>query len=382
MSGRVSTRLLVALAAVLGLVVGLAVLVDRYAAPGSAGPTLSVHSSLPNGARALSLWVADLGYETESLEYRPFAVDPEAQALFIMAPTRDMTEAQAAETIAWVERGGTLVLVAGRQGPLLDRLGVKVGSQGAAGKAIPLQPVFLSPPLREVEVTTVSALSFSRPEWVPLLGMENGNEVIAGVARLGSGRAFVLTAEHPLSNEGLARADNWALAHYFLRGVPAGALVLFDEYHHGLTEHGTLNKMLFSEPWGWAVLYTGALLFAYVVLSGRRFGPARMPEGAGSRRSRSEYVATVAALLRQGKHRDWLCRQFADQVKRSLGSRYRVRADLPATEFVAALARVRPDAQELEEPLHQLERGPISGDGTAVDLMREVEVTRVRLEGS
>ena len=376
-------RALAVLVAAIALIAGLVLLVERYAPPVVAGPDLSAHSTEPQGALALSLWLDDLGYQARSLEYRPFAVDPKARVLLILAPTEVITDSQASEIVDWIERGGTLIMVTNHGNPLLDRLGVKVSTRDVqTTQVVPLQPVFQNPPLTGVEVKAASDLSFSRPEWVPLLGTSFvDGDVIAGTAQLGSGRAFVLADEYPLSNEGLSKTDNWVLTTYFLKGVPAGSLVLFDEYHHGLTEYGTLDRILFTEPWGWAILYAAALLFLYVVLRGRRFGPALATTVAGVRRSRSEYVATLAALLHQGKHREWLGQQFAMQVKRSLGSRYRVEADLPAAEFVAALARVRPEAGEMAGPLERLEQGAVLGERAVVNLMRDVEKVRTRLLG-
>ena len=376
-------RTLAMLVAALMLVTGLAMLVAHYAPPVVAGPPLSAHSTQPQGALALSLWLDSLGYKTGSLEYQPFAIDPKARALLILAPTQPVTDAQASEIFGWVERGGTLILVTDHGGPLLDRLGVKVSAlHQATAISVPLEPVFQRPALRQVDTKAASALSFSRSEWVPLLGLAGSErDVVAGTAQLGSGRAFVLTAAYPLSNEGLGKSDDWALASYFLKGIPMGGLVLFDEYHHGFTEYGTLDRMLFTQPWGWAILYVVALLFAFVALSGRRLGPALAAVVAGPRRSRSEYVATLAALLRQGKHTEWLRQQFVGQVKRSLGSRYRVRADLPAAEFVAALTRVRPEAEEMARPLQQLEQGADSDERAVVDLIRDVEKVRARLLG-
>jgi hypothetical protein len=375
-------RVVVATAAVC-LVLGLTFLVDRYATPGMPGPPLSVHSTQPDGARALYLWSGDLGYQTGSLEYRFFAVDPRARVFLMLAPTDEVTDAQVAETVGWVERGGTLVVVTRQGSPLLDKLGVKIQAMSGKGTGVvPLQPVFQRPPLHDVEIGNAAALSFTRREWVPLLGLAGSQgDVIAAVAQIGSGRAFVLSSEYPLSNEGLGKADNWALAQYLFAGIPASGLVLFDEYHHGLTESGTLDRMLLGEPWGWAILYSGALVFVYLALSGRRLGPALAASATGRRRSRSEYVATLASMLRQGKHRAWLCRQFAEQAKRALGIHFRVRTDLPSTEFAAVLERVRPGAADLSEPLRRLEEGSVSDDRAVVDLMRDVEAVRARLLG-
>lgn len=345
-------------------------------------PRLSIHSKQAEGARALSLWLAELGYQVASIEYRPFAVDPEVRLLFVLLPTRDLVEAQVVEIARWVEAGGTLVLAVDRANGLLQRLGVElVRRDGVLDQAVPRQPVFQTPPFGQVEVKTPTRVQFHRSEWVPVLGAsELDGDVVAGVGTFGKGRVFVLAAEHPLTNAGLGRADHWALALHFLAGVPAGATVAFDEYHHGLTEHGTLGALLVREPWGWAILYSAGLLFVYVALRGRRFGRPMLPPAVGTRRSRGEYVATLAALLRQGGHREWLRQQYVVQLKRTLGARYGIRADLPGSDFAAALAARRPEAAALAGPLGQLERP--AGDAMVVSLMLEVDRVRARLDNS
>lgn len=382
-----SRRELAVLAGFLVLVIGLAVLVERYLPPQQRGqllPTLSVHSSRGDGARALSLWLAELGFRPAPIEYRTFAIDPQVRLLFVLAPGDNLVEAHASEIVGWIERGGILVLVADKPNPLLHRLGVEIKAGSARlAEAVPRQPLFLNPPVGRVEVERSAALRLLRPEWVPLLGAaEPEGDTVAAVATIGRGRAFVLAAQAPLSNAGLGRADNGMLALHFLAAVPPGSTIAFDEYHHGLTEHGTLGARLFGEPWGWAVLYSGGLLFAYVALRGRRFGRAISPSSAGPRRSRAEYVATLAGLLRQGRHRRWLCQQYTGQVKRALGSRYRLRTDLPAADFVAALAAQRPEAAVLTAPLERLERDAPVDDATVVALMREVDRLRAALLGS
>ena len=196
---------------------------------------------------------------------------------------------------------------------------------------------------------------------------------------MGRGCVYVVASLDPFSNGYLGHADNWALVLHLLGGVPAGGLLLFDEYHHGLTENGTLNSYLLGEPWGWAILYGALLIFAYLALAGRRFGRAVAPTMAGARRERAEYVATMAGLFRHGRHQVWLCRQFAGQVKRSLASRYRIPADLPAADFVSSLAALRPEAATLAGPLERLERVEAIDEAAALALMREADTLRSRL---
>lgn len=223
-------------------------------------------------------------------------------------------------------------------------------------------------------------LTPSRPGWVTLLERgEEGGDVVGAVSTVGKGRVFALASFDPLSNGYLGKADNWALVLQMLGDVPPGSLLLFDEYHHGFTESGTLNAHLLSDPWGWAVLYGGVLLFVYLALAGRRFGRVLVPATFGARRQRAEYAATMAGLLRHGGHQQWLCGQFAAQLKRSLASRYRVPADLPAARFVSTLAAEKPKAAGLAGPLERLERADLGDEAAVLGLIREAEALRLRL---
>ena len=368
------------------LLTGLAILgrsdaAEDEAAGRSSAPSLSVHSNRPDGARALALWLAELGYRPVPIEYRPFAIDPAVDLLFLLTPTIEFSAADLAQIDGWVRQGGTLVIVVEWPDDWHEDLGFAVRQRAAPlAEAVPRQPVFgsLSPHRVQAEATAELRLE---PNWVPLLGGSgpgDGEGVIAAVKSVGNGRIFVVSAKRPLSNAGLGQADNWWLLPYLLADVPAGATIAFDEYHHGLTEHGTLAARLVREPWGWAILSATGLLLAYVALRGRRFGRAVPPLPTGTRRSRGEYVATLAALLRQGRHRDWLRRQYAGQFKRAVGFRYGIPADLPARDFVAALAARRPEAGALTAPLERLEGAGRLDDAAVVVLMRELETARAR----
>lgn len=378
--------LLAVLAAVL---LGVTALVQPYQPKreeGPAHPRLSVHSNRPDGARALALWVGDLGYAVTAVEYRPFDVGRDVDVLLVLAPVGDFPDEHAAKIERWVEGGGTLVVAADHKHPLLDRLGLDV-ARSSATRAVPSQPLFPAAAPSELALKRGAILRPREPRWVPLahaIGVDaadgsSSKGIVAAVAAVGKGHVLALSDPYPLSNEGLGQADNWQLPLMALRNAPAGATIAFDEYHHGLTEHGALGARLAREPWGWAILYAAGLLLAYTALRGRRFGRAIPVPSEVARRSRGEYVTTLAGLLRRGGHRAWLREQYAAQVKRSLGARYRVPADLPMAAFVSALAEQRPAAVGLAEPLERLERSRGADDAAIVRLMREIDRVHTRL---
>jgi hypothetical protein len=371
---------------IIGLVIVLAVLTlvaRSNETSGVEGPALSMHVTVEDGGRALYIWLSELGYDTRPLQYRTFELADDIDALFILAPSFDLTENESTHVLDWVERGGTLLLVSEIPSQLLDELDVNVRSHGAVTEgAIPLQPVFVNPPMERMSVNATTHYELPDAAWVSLVGVgDDAGEPVAAVFSHGRGRIHILSSEYALSNAGIGDEDNAAYVLHLLAGVPRGGTVVFDEYHHGLTEHGTLTQRLVREPWGWAVLWTVAFAFAWLAFSGMRFGKALATPPSWARRSSGEYVTTLGSMLRRGKHESWLRQNYAAQVKRALGSRYRVRADQPAREFVTALSERRADATDLAVPLERLEAPQPLDEATTLALMRDVDAIKRRMGG-
>jgi len=363
------------------LIAILSVVAGRNETDGVEGPTLSMHVTVEDGGRALYIWLSELGYDTRPLEYRTYQLSDDIDALFVLSPSTEITPDAASDILAWVERGGTLLVVDEIPNQLFDDLDLGLNLRSGAGdEAVPLQPLFIDPPLETVIAGSLTRFDLPDAAWAPLLGSSSG-EPIAAVREYGRGRIHVLSSEHPLTNAGIGEADNAAYVLHVLAGLPPGGTVVFDEYHHGLTEHGTLTQRLVREPWGWAVLWVVACTFIWLAFSGKRFGKALPPPPSWARRSSGEYVSTLGAMLRRGKHEHWLREHYASQVKRALGTRYRVRADQPAREFVAALSDRRADATALAVPLERLEAPQPLDESTTLALMREVEAIRKQLGG-
>lgn len=343
-------------------------------------PDYDVHSSGPDGTRALSLWLSDLGYQTRTLEYEPFHLRDDDRLLFMLFPSLDPTEQQITEIDQWVSRGGTLVIASRESNPLLDHYGVTVTPQFPENvSARPLQPLLLNPPPEPVTVDTYGSLHLANPAWVPLLGGSSVAPVIAASLAHGTGRVIVLSTGDPFTNAGLRQAGNAALALNLLAGVPAGGGVVIDEYHHGFTEQGTLTYRLVHDPWGWAILYLALMLFLYLAFSGRRFGPIAKPYVQGTRRARAEYATTLAALLQQGGHREWLRAQYVAQLKRKLGGRFHLRSTDSSAALLEQLIARSPEATALLDPLEQLEAARVPDERTLVALIRETEVVATQL---
>jgi len=340
----------------------------------SAYPEYNVHSSAPDGTRALALWLRDLGYVPRTLEYEPFRLQADDGLLFMLFPTIDANDAQIADIDAWVRDGGTLVLAADRPNSLLEHFGATlIPDYPRSLNMQPLQPLLFQPPVQPTDVDSYGRLLLHDPGWVPLLGQGRNRPLIAASRTLGSGRIIALTTGDPFSNAGLTQPGNAAFVLNLLVGVPVGSGVAIDEYHHGFTEQGTLGYRLVHRPWGWSIIFLALTGFVYLALSGRRFGSIVKPYVQGTRRARAEYATTLASLLQQGGHGEWLRDQYLDQLKRRLGARFRLRSNGTTTDFVTQLVERAPGAAALREPMQQLDASPVPDEQTLIGLIRETE---------
>ena len=80
------------------------------------------------------------------------------------------------------------------------------------------------------------------------------------------------------------------------------------------------------------------------------------------RRGALEHVNAMANLSRLAGHRHSILLQYHQQLKRSLGRRYRLDPTLPDDEYVASLARYNPaiDGQALLTLLNRLQQKKVS----------------------
>jgi hypothetical protein len=335
-------------------------------------PEYNVHSSAPDGTRALALWLRELGYTPRTLEYEPFRVRANDGILFMLFPTLDANEVQIDEIDGWVRNGGTLVLASGRPTALLEHFGVAVVPDYPQPIDVrPVQPLLLNPVPEPIRVDRYGDLLLLDSGWVPLLG--DAGHIVAAARTIGSGRVITLSSGDPFSNAGLKQPGNAALTLNLLAGLPTDRGVVIDEYHHGFTEQGTLGYRLVHQPWGWAIIFLALLVFLYLALSGRRFGSIVKPYAQGTRRARAEYATTLASLLQQGGHREWLRDQYLDQLKRRLSIRFRLRSSGTTTDFVAQLVERSPAAAVLAEPLRRLDAEPAPDEQTLIGLIRETD---------
>lgn len=308
------------------------------------GTTLS---AAPQGALALSQWLEAEGYGVARVREFPLAGGG-LDALIVIAPEQEeFTQADAASVRAFVEGGGTLIYVTdGRDDTanLARALGVTVTlGKGGGDTATPVGPTLARPPVRTIALdspATIAPAVPNDPAFLPRAASANGT-VVATVTR-GAGRIQLLSGPYPLSNKGLAEADNLALVQNLLAGLPAGARVGFDEYHHGYGLGTSIADRALRSPWGWALLYLALLAFVAFALNGRRFGRP-LPAPPVPPQAPATYARALGDRWRERGARAFAQAHITERLKHNLAAPFGLDPALDDAAFCAALHARRPD---------------------------------------
>jgi hypothetical protein len=133
----------------------------------------------------------------------------------------------------------------------------------------------------------------------------------------GAGRIVVLSDPFIVSNGGINRADNLQLAANIITGA-GGGLIAFDEYHQG---RGAARNQFAAYFEGTPVLAMCAQLFllaaAVVWTRGRRFARP-LPAPRVDRRSKLEFVASMAELQQRARAYDLAIENVYGRTRRAL----------------------------------------------------------------
>lgn len=317
-------------------------------------PDYSTISTEGRGARALWLWAQELGYDTADARAFTFTGPPaEADVALILEPAMRLSEADWVRLEAWVAEGGTLVVAGDELNARLafSRYDLGLNFFGLGGTAVVQIPTLAAPPIEEP--LNLQAFSYFVPEQDGVLDRmvvhvaQDDRPVIVSLTQ-GEGRIILSSTAYPFTNVGLKTVGNAQLVRNLLAtAVPTG-LIWFNDWHHGL--RGAIDPGELSGPLDWlrftsggqAVLYTAVLLFVALMLSGRAFGrPIPLPHN-NRRRAPLEYINAIANLNRRAGHSYPIQLQYHQQLKRTLGRRYRLDPNLPDEEYVRQLASYDP----------------------------------------
>jgi hypothetical protein len=144
---------------------------------------------------------------------------------------------------------------------------------------------------------------------------DEGGALLVDFAR-GRGRIVVLSDPFIVANRGISRADNLQLAANII--TQAGGLIAFDEYHQG---RGATRNEFAAYFAGTPVLAMGAQLFllaaAIVWTRGRRFARP-LPAPRVDRRSKLEFVASMAELQQRARAFDLAIENVYGRTRRAL----------------------------------------------------------------
>jgi hypothetical protein len=170
----------------------------------------------------------------------------------------------------------------------------------------------------------------------PVLNFSDERGAILAEYARGRGRVVVLSDPFIVANNGVSRADNLQLAVNVIAG--GGGLVAFDEYHQGRGSSGNQLINYFAGTPVVAMFLQLALVAAAVAYSrGRRFArpvPAARPD----RRSKLEFVASMAELQQRARAFDLALENIYSRTRRALARYGGTDTAAPLAEIAAAVA--------------------------------------------
>ena len=310
-------RFLPVVVLLLGLaIVGVLALLETPPATDLPG---SSSSAKPGGTLALYSWLGRSGYHVMRSSDAGLglgSVVPARATLLVLAPYTDVPDDQAAAIERWVSAGGQAVLATdGSYGSVpLARLGIHVVSTSPEQVEI-VQPLFHSPPVSHLAGETAAAATGLPPAAV---GAVSASGAVVMAAPHGAGRFWVVAAPGLLDNAHIGREDNRKL---LLNMVgPVGRTVVFDEFTAPPAAGSAAFNWLTDSAWGVAVLLALTLALLYRWLSGVRLGPAAVPLRADWRPA-SEYVVSMAGLMRRAGKRDDILGQYQQVLRRTMQGR-------------------------------------------------------------
>jgi hypothetical protein len=330
-------------------------------------PPLTSTSAAPDGAKALKLWMPELGHPVDENLVSEFA-PPQGVGLVMMLQPEQILESEWEPLDAWVEAGGTLIVAGDQGGMSVAATHYKFSTLfllDPIAEVSQTSPLLASPVLTNpVKVQTDMVLTSDRNDYVVYLATKDGP--IAVSFAQGKGRVILCTSPQVFTNLGLKEDANAAFVLNLIALAKPKSTVWFDEWHHGLRAATTgiigPDQWLRHTPIGNAFIFILVVVVVGLFLQGRAFGrPVPLPHEI-RRRGVLEHVTAVANLGRRAGHRSDVLRQYHQQLKRHLGRRYRLDPSLADADYVAALTRYNPtlDHKALLKLLNQLRQPNIN----------------------
>ena len=270
---------------------------------GGVSRSASVYDTGPGGTAALRNYLEAMGASTTTVQGDTFAADPsQVGVLFMLGPSETFTQFDVDAVRRFVTAGGTAVLATDAgilDGAVLDRFDLHVAGALGPGQYPVGGIAFADPPAHAIALDRGITLSLGAGRIG--LASTSGRTFVA-LAREGTGSLIVVGSVAPFLTAELGEADNGRFA--LALAAPAMATrrtVAFDEYHHGAHPSPDLFVLLQGTWLGRALLFAGATVFGYLLLSGRRLGPPLPADPRSSAPGRSGgSISTSQARLGAG----------------------------------------------------------------------------------
>jgi hypothetical protein len=315
-------------------------------------PPLTSHSTTPDGARALWLWLEELDYVVYNVTFENYRLPGEVDLIFILEPNSSISSTDWQILDSWVEDGGILILSGERSETLLaaQHYEFELSFFNREATTLTVQtPLFDSPPV--TGPTTGRSLAYWRTERTDFVThLAAGSRPVVVSFAQGEGRVFLSATPYPFSNAGLKEAGNAETVLNMVSHISRGQDIWFDEWHHGIRSNSAAvngpGEWLRFTPVGQSILYVVGVIFLAIVLGGRHFGRPAPLLNETSRRTPLEYITAIANLNRRARHRQTTMLQYRQWLKRDLGRRYRLDPTLADEVYVKQLGGYRPDLDQ------------------------------------
>jgi hypothetical protein len=333
----------------------------------------SVLDDGPGGTAVLRRWLGDLGVATRVLSGDRFAPDASREkVVLVLGATEPITPADVDTLLRFAADGGTVVVATEAgigEALFLDAIGVRLAAFASLGEPDALGAV--------AALTGVARISIDRGRELDLGARgiavaRTSRAPVAALVRHGRGLVYVVGTLAPFLSGQIVEAGNGRFALALAdAAVRSGGTVAFDEYHHGAHPAPDVLAIL-QRTWpGRALLIAGAVIFLYVILTGRRLGPP-LPLEHRAARSSLDHVRAFAGLVRRSGHgeiaRERLRRDLRGGIARTVGMDPRA----PLDRLLGAFAQVSPeragDAREVDALLARPSR-----DADLLRIVRRIE---------
>lgn len=388
----------------------------------------TTYSAAPGGYQALYEALRALDYPVRRWRYSLDALKDRG-VLIVAGPETPLTPPERRGLAGWVREGNLLIYLTDRPDTSEGLAGLAAMLEAPLQSSRPVQPTpiaAIAPELRtraafhlgneegkrgrgeegRAGLSSSPLLLFSSSPLQPLYRDDRGTTV--AYTHWGRGAAVLCSSAWSLSTAGVGQGDNfaWLIATILAYGPRSGVgssvsgvgtgrpqyptrntqhptPIWFDEYHHGYGQaRGILALLAPMARLGLAQLVVAWLLLTYTV--SRRFG-GRVADESRVRRSRSEYLGSMASLLRRARAVDLAVgqvrRQFLADATRALG----LPRDASQPVLLAAATTRGVDAEQLRSLLERADHLARERDRThqeeALAVARQLVRVRQQLSG-